>query len=144
MVLKEDKSMGSANVDVGKSSKNAVKRSDSVKLRKPSMNVKGEFGNALGTAAEFTLQPGVNRFTLTKRVDQPGYYRVSQLSLVVEKKLEFLSSVLEPRLCYCVSDWGILLKSEFMKIVLLEIFRCRWRKLSRQSHWTVRGTYWLA
>ncbi|XP_001606511.2 trafficking protein particle complex subunit 10 isoform X1 [Nasonia vitripennis] len=103
LVFKEDKSIGSANVHVGKSTKNAVKRSDSVKHRKPSMNVKGDFAGALATSEEFTLQPGINRFTLTKRVEQPGYYRVSQLSLVVEKKLEFLSSVLEPRLCYSVA-----------------------------------------
>lgn len=103
LVYKEDKTIGSAGVEIVKSTKTPVKRSDSVKHRKPSMNVKSDFTGALSTSEEFVLQPGVNNFTLTKRVDQPGIYKVGQLSLLVERKLEFLSSVLEPRLCYSVS-----------------------------------------
>jgi hypothetical protein len=102
--LKEDKSLGSANVHICKSLKNSVKRSDSVKHRMPSMSVKGDFTGALSTSTELILQPGINKFTLIKLVNQPGYYRVGQLSLLVEKKLEFLSPLLEPQLCYMVRN----------------------------------------
>lgn len=102
LTLSEDKSISSAKVHVGKSSKNPVKRSDSVKHRKPSMSTKGDFTGALSTSEEFTLQSGENKIILTKRVDRPGFYKVSQLSLLVENKLEFVSAVLEPRLCYSV------------------------------------------
>lgn len=115
--LSEDKSISSAKVHVGKSSKNPVKRSDSVKHRKPSMSVKGDFTGALSTQEEFTLQSGENRIILTKRVDRPGFYRVGQLSLLVESKMEFMSLILEPRLCYSVR----FLKLIFEKI--LSIFK---------------------
>ncbi|XP_024942928.1 trafficking protein particle complex subunit 10 isoform X2 [Cephus cinctus] len=98
---KQNKSLGSARV-INKSSKPIVKRSDSAKHRKPSINVKGDFINAL-TCKAFTLKPGINTFTLTRLVDQPGIYKVGQLSLIVEKKLEFLSPILNPRLCYEVA-----------------------------------------
>ncbi|XP_058794002.1 trafficking protein particle complex subunit 10 isoform X2 [Phymastichus coffea] len=103
LIYKEDKTIGSAGVEIGKSTKAPIKRSDSVKQRKPSMNIKGDFAGALSTSEEFVLQPGINKLTLTKRVDHPGLYRVGQLALVIEKKLKFLSSVLEPRLCYSVA-----------------------------------------
>ncbi|XP_014219385.1 trafficking protein particle complex subunit 10 isoform X2 [Copidosoma floridanum] len=106
LILQEDRSIGSANVQVGKSTRSVVKRSDSVKLRKPSTSAstKGDFGSALSTGVEeIILQPGLNTLTLTKRVEKPGYYRVNQLSVIVEEKLEFLSSVLQPQLCYSVA-----------------------------------------
>lgn len=98
---KEDRSLGSASV-ISKNTKPLVKRSDSAKHRKPSINVKGDFSKAL-SGDEFVMKPGTNTFTLTRRVNQPGLYKVSQLSLVMEDKLEFLSSVLNPRLCYEVA-----------------------------------------
>ncbi|KAJ8679613.1 hypothetical protein QAD02_015400 [Eretmocerus hayati] len=101
--LKEDKSIGSVVVEIGQSARKPVKRSDSVKLRKPSTSIKGDFTGALTNVTEFMLQPGLNKVVLTKRVDRQGLYRVGQLSLVVEKKLEFLTSSLEPRLCYSVA-----------------------------------------
>lgn len=98
---KEDKSLGSASV-IHKSTKPIVRRSDSTKHRKPSVNAKGDFSKAL-LCNEFIVKPGMNTFTLTRRVDQPGFYKVGQISLVIEEKLEFLSPILNPRLCYEVA-----------------------------------------
>ncbi|XP_012148441.2 SIDL trafficking protein particle complex subunit 10 isoform X2 [Megachile rotundata] len=98
---KEDKSLGSASV-VHRNTKPAVKRSDSTKHRKPSVNAKGDFSKALH-CDEFIMKPGMNTFTLVRHVDQPGFYKVGQLSLVIEEKLEFLSPILNPRLCYEVA-----------------------------------------
>jgi len=98
---KEDRSLGSASV-INKNTKPLVRRSDSAKHRKPSVNVKGDFSKAL-SCDEFLMKPGTNTFILTRRVNQPGLYKVSQLSLVIEDKLEFLSSILNPRLCYEVA-----------------------------------------
>ncbi|XP_076177740.1 SIDL trafficking protein particle complex subunit 10 isoform X2 [Ptiloglossa arizonensis] len=98
---KEDKSLGSASV-MHRNTKPVVRRSDSTKHRKPSVNAKGDFSKAL-SCDEFIMKPGVNTFTLNRRVDQPGFYNVGQLSLVIEEKLEFLSPILNPRLCYEVA-----------------------------------------
>ncbi|EZA55391.1 Trafficking protein particle complex subunit [Ooceraea biroi] len=98
---KEDRSLGSAGV-INKNTKPLVRRSDSAKHRKPSVNAKGDFSRAL-LCDEFVMKPGANTFVLTRRVNQPGLYKVSQLSLVIEEKLEFLSSTLNPRLCYEVA-----------------------------------------
>ncbi|XP_017879801.1 trafficking protein particle complex subunit 10 isoform X2 [Ceratina calcarata] len=98
---KEDKSFGSASV-VHKNIKPVVRRSDSTKHRKPSLNVKGDFSKAL-SCNKFTMKPGTNTFTLSRCVDQPGFYKVGQLSLIIEERLEFLSPMLNPRLCYEVA-----------------------------------------
>lgn len=104
LVFKEDKSIDSANV-IGKLAKPQIKRSDSVKHRKPSSsscNQREDFTGAL-TCSEFTLSPGQNTFVLSKNVEQPGLYKTGQLSLVVQERIEFLSPLLEPRLCYQVA-----------------------------------------
>ncbi|XP_050448380.1 trafficking protein particle complex subunit 10 [Cataglyphis hispanica] len=98
---KEDRSLGSASV-INKNTKPLVRRSDSAKHRKPLVNVKGDFSKAL-SCDEFIMKPGTNTFILTRRVNTPGLYKVSQLSMVIEDKLEFLSPVLNPRLCYEVA-----------------------------------------
>ncbi|XP_076298167.1 SIDL trafficking protein particle complex subunit 10 isoform X1 [Lasioglossum baleicum] len=98
---KEDKSLASVSV-MHRNTKPVVRRSDSTKHRKPSVNAKGDFSKAL-SCDEFIMKPGVNTFTLIRRVDQPGFYKVGQLSLVIEEKLEFLSPILNPRLCYEVA-----------------------------------------
>lgn len=98
---KEDRSLGSASV-INKNMKPLVRRSDSAKHRKPSVNAKGDFSKAL-SCDEFVMKPGANTFVLVRRVNQPGLYKVSQLSMIIEGKLEFLSSVLNPRLCYEVA-----------------------------------------
>ena len=99
--VQEDQSLWLAKAEP-KVVKIPVRRSDSTKHRKPSSNTKGDFSKAL-VCDEFTLTPGTNTFTVKKRVDKPGFYKVGQLSLVIEKKLEFLSPVLNPRLCYEVA-----------------------------------------
>ncbi|CAK9800247.1 Trafficking protein particle complex subunit 10 [Anthophora plagiata] len=98
---KEDKSLGSASV-VHRNIKPVVRRSDSTKHRKASINAKGDFSKAL-SCDEFVMKPGMNTFKLSRSVEQPGFYKVGQLSLIIEEKLEFLSPILNPRLCYEVA-----------------------------------------
>ena len=99
--VQEDQSLWLAKADP-KIVKIPVRRSDSTKHRKPSVNTKGDFTKAL-VSDEFILIPGKNTFTVKRRVDQPGFYKVGQLSLVIENKLDFFSPVLNPRLCYEVA-----------------------------------------
>ncbi|XP_043280615.1 trafficking protein particle complex subunit 10 [Venturia canescens] len=94
----EDKSLASVGTVI-KNQKPIVRRSDSAKHRKSSVFTEGDFSNAL-TCNNFDLNPGINNFTVSQHVDQPGLYKIGQLSLVVEEKLEFLSGILNPRLCY--------------------------------------------
>lgn len=98
---KEDKHLEKALI-VDKDTEQIVKRSDSSKSRRPSViNMTGDFSKAL-MCNNFILQPGINNFTVIKRVDQPGYYKISQLSLLINENLEFRSRVIKPRLCYQV------------------------------------------
>ncbi|XP_063995803.1 trafficking protein particle complex subunit 10 [Diachasmimorpha longicaudata] len=101
---KEDKTLGTVGVDGGidGSFGPVVARHDSSKHRKPSVDTKGDFTKAL-TCERLTLKPGRNTFTVTKRDDQPGFYKVNQLSLVVEERLEYRSGIICPRLCYEVA-----------------------------------------
>lgn len=99
--VQEDQSLWLAKADP-KIVKIPVRRSNSTKHRKPSVNTKGDFTKAL-VSDEFILTPGMNTFTVKRRVEQPGFYKVGQLSLVVENKLDFFSPVLNPRLCYEVA-----------------------------------------
>lgn len=97
----EDKSLGSVGTTM-KNQKPMVKRSDSAKHRKSSVFTEGDFSKAL-TCHNFDLNPGINNFVVTGQVDQPGLYKIGQMSLIVEEKLEFLSGILNPRLCYEVA-----------------------------------------
>ncbi|CAB0028461.1 unnamed protein product [Trichogramma brassicae] len=99
----DKKTVDSANVQIGSRARQPVKRSDSVKHRKTSVTTKGDFGLALSTSDEIVLQPGLNELTLVRRLEQPGYYKIGQLSMLVEKKMEFLSPIIEPRLCFAVA-----------------------------------------
>ncbi|KAL7300310.1 hypothetical protein TKK_0006940 [Trichogramma kaykai] len=99
----DKKTVDSANVHIGSRARQPVKRSDSVKHRKTSVTTKGDFGLALSTSDEIVLQPGLNELTLVRRLEQPGYYKIGQLSMLVEKKMEFLSPIIEPRLCFAVA-----------------------------------------
>ncbi|XP_048512341.1 trafficking protein particle complex subunit 10 isoform X2 [Athalia rosae] len=97
----QDKSSFTASV-VNKNSKPLIKRSDSAKHRKPSANVKGDFSKCLSYGI-FILKPGENTFIVSGRVDHPGVYKIGQLSLIIENKLEFLTPVLNPPLSYEVA-----------------------------------------
>lgn len=97
---KEDKTLDTAGV-IDRSFKPII-RSDSTKHRKPSMDSKLDFSKGL-VCDPFILEPGLNTFTVTKRDDQPGFYRINQLSLIVQDKLEFRSGVVDPKLCYEVA-----------------------------------------
>lgn len=79
-----------------------IRRSDSTKHRKPSTNVKCDFNNSL-VSDEFIMQPGLNTLIVKRKFEQPGFYKVGQLSLIVENKLEFLSTMLSPRLLFQVA-----------------------------------------
>lgn len=97
----QDKSLGGVRL-VNGNTKQVVRRTDSSKHRKPSVNVKCDFSKALN-CSKFVMKSGDNHIVLSKRVDKSGVFKVGQLSIIVEEKLEFLSVPLNPPLCYEVS-----------------------------------------
>ncbi|KAF7989459.1 hypothetical protein HCN44_008133 [Aphidius gifuensis] len=95
---KEDKKLCSAGV-IDKNQKKIVTRTDSSKHRKQSVDDSIDFSQAL-VSDSFLIKPGINNFTVTKNNDKPGYYKINQLSLIVNEKLEFRSAIICPKLCY--------------------------------------------
>ncbi|XP_066584764.1 trafficking protein particle complex subunit 10 isoform X2 [Prorops nasuta] len=98
IIYHADKSLDSSKV-VSESKKPLITRSDSVKNRKISTNAKEDFSKAL-VCGEIILKPGINVLTLKRKVKQPGNYKIGRISLIILKKLEFLSPILSPRLCF--------------------------------------------
>lgn len=98
---KEDKTLNSAGV-IDKNIKKIITRSDSSKHRQQSVDTTIDFSKAL-VSNKFKLNPGINTFTVTKNDDQPGYYKINQLSLLINDKLEFRSEIINPRICYEVA-----------------------------------------
>ncbi|XP_039289601.1 trafficking protein particle complex subunit 10 [Nilaparvata lugens] len=101
--LQEDKSLAAANV-VCKNSKQCLRRQDSQgRCRKPSTVNRGDFSRTI-SAENITLQPGHNNVSLKAKAQEVGYFRLSQLSLLLEGGgLEFVSPPISPRLCYQVT-----------------------------------------
>ncbi|XP_047986629.1 trafficking protein particle complex subunit 10 [Leguminivora glycinivorella] len=89
---KEDKSLQKATVECI-NPKVTLKRSDSSKYRKPSATLRSNYEHSF-TYDSFTLKPGTNEITLECISKTPGTFKIGQISLLVEEKLEFLSNVL--------------------------------------------------
>ncbi|XP_063537577.1 trafficking protein particle complex subunit 10 isoform X2 [Cydia strobilella] len=89
---KEDKSLQKATVECI-NPKVTLKRSDSSKYRKPSATLRSNYEHSF-TCDNFTLKPGTNEITLECISKTPGTFKLGQISLIVEEKLEFLSNVL--------------------------------------------------
>ncbi|XP_069695323.1 trafficking protein particle complex subunit 10 isoform X2 [Periplaneta americana] len=96
---KQDKSLSSASI-VSKNPKQFLRRTDSHgKYRKISSTPKGDFSSAL-LAENFLLQPGRNEFVVRSKAQEKGVYRLGQLSLLLTRNLEFLSSTIIPRVSF--------------------------------------------
>lgn len=70
-----------------------LKRSDSCKYRKPSATVRSNYQNAFA-CEHIIIQPGTNDLCLEFMAKQCGTFKLGQVSLIIEQKLEFLSNAL--------------------------------------------------
>lgn len=89
---KEDKSLQTATVEC-QNPKTPIKRTDSIKYRKPSATIRNNFTNSF-KHENFIIKPGLNDILLEFNAEKPGAFKIGQISLVVEEKLEYLSNVL--------------------------------------------------
>ncbi|KAK0168748.1 hypothetical protein PV327_002518 [Microctonus hyperodae] len=96
----ENKSLKSAGI-IDRNGEQLLKRSESTKSRRAPIIVKENTTETNNLTCEtFTLQPGINKFTVANCVNQPNYYKVNHLALIIEDKLEFRSKIIKPQLCY--------------------------------------------
>lgn len=70
-----------------------LKRSDSSKYRKPSATLRNNFQTSL-SLDNVILKPGLNELCLEYQANQCGTFKLGQISVLIEKKLEFLSNAL--------------------------------------------------
>ncbi|XP_049885562.1 trafficking protein particle complex subunit 10 [Pectinophora gossypiella] len=91
---KEDKTLQKATLEC-QNPKVTLKRSDSSKYRKPSATVRNDYQHSF-SADNLILKPGINEINLEYPAKTCGTFKLGQVSLLVEKKLEFLSNVLIP------------------------------------------------
>ncbi|XP_053615450.1 trafficking protein particle complex subunit 10 isoform X2 [Plodia interpunctella] len=89
---KEDKSLEKATIEC-QNPKVTLKRSDSSKYRKPSATLRSNYQYSF-VKDSFSLKPGVNEIELDFLAKNCGLFKLVQISLVVEEKLEYLSNVL--------------------------------------------------
>ncbi|XP_072933288.1 trafficking protein particle complex subunit 10 isoform X2 [Epargyreus clarus] len=89
---KEDKSLQKATVE-NENPKVTLKRSDSSKYRKPSATVRNNYEWSM-ICDNVVLKPGLNDLSLDYIADKCGVFKLGQVSLLVEGKLEFLSNAL--------------------------------------------------
>lgn len=89
---KEDKSLQKVTVECHQP-KVTLKRSDSAKYRKPSVTTRNNYQNCFALQ-NVILKPGKNEFVLDFVATQCGIFKLGQVSLVIEEKLEFLSNAL--------------------------------------------------
>lgn len=103
---KEDKTLDTASVQCN-NPKSKLKRTDSTKYRKQSANQRSDFTNCFNIE-NFSIKPGVNDIMLETIAHQAGTFRLGQISLVVERKLEYLSNALSAcKMCYEVITKGV-------------------------------------
>lgn len=89
---KEDKSLEKATVEC-QNPKMTLKRSDSSKYRKPSITTRNSYQNSF-VKENFVLKPGLNEVYLEFTPKKCGMFKLGQISVVIEEKLEFLSNAL--------------------------------------------------
>lgn len=103
---KEDKTLQKATVEF-QNPKVTLKRSDSSKYRKPSATVKNNFETCF-SATDIVLKPGLNEITVEYIAKKCGKFKLGQVSLLVEGKLEFLSNALiASKMGYEVETQGV-------------------------------------
>lgn len=89
---KEDRTLQKATVEC-QNPKVTLKRSDSCKYRKPSATIRNNYDSCFHNEG-LTLKPGSNELTLEYLATKCGTFKLDQISLLIEEKLEFLSNVL--------------------------------------------------
>lgn len=89
---KEDKTLQKATVECH-NPKVTLRRSDSAKYRKPSATMRSNYQDCF-IKESFLLKPGLNEILLEFVSKKCGTFKVGQVSLLVEEKLEFLSNAL--------------------------------------------------
>ncbi|RVE49327.1 hypothetical protein evm_006040 [Chilo suppressalis] len=92
LLYKEDKSLQKATIECH-NPKVTLKRSDSTKYRKPSASMRNNYETCF-KQENVVLKPGLNELMLEYMPDKCGTFKIGQVSLLVEGKLEFLSNVL--------------------------------------------------
>ncbi|CAG9112783.1 unnamed protein product [Plutella xylostella] len=103
---KEDNTLEKATIECI-NPKMTLKRSDSSKYRKPSNTLRADYTTAL-VCENACLKPGVNEITLYLTPKVPGLFKLGQVSLLIEEKLEFLSNGLaNAKLGYNVVTQGV-------------------------------------
>lgn len=91
---KEDRTLDCASIQYSKT-KTPLRRSDSAKYRKQSATVRNDYTHCM-TQENFVIKPGINGIMLETVAEKPGFFKLGQVSLVVEEKLEYLSNALVP------------------------------------------------
>lgn len=89
---KEDKSLQKATVECH-NPKMPLRRSDSSKYRKPSATIRNNYQNCF-SSEDILLKPGSNDLILDFTATEKGAFKLGQISITVEGKLEFLSNAL--------------------------------------------------
>ncbi|XP_063896992.1 trafficking protein particle complex subunit 10 [Helicoverpa armigera] len=89
---KEDRSLQKVTVEC-QNPKVTLKRSDSCKYRKPSATLRNNYENCFSVEG-IVLKPGSNDLVLDFVASKCGTFKLGQVSLLIEEKLEFLSNVL--------------------------------------------------
>lgn len=85
---KEDKTLQKTTIECI-NPKMMLKKSDSCKYRRPSTAVRSNYQNSF-TCEHIVIQPGTNDLCLEFIAKLCGTFKLGQVSLVVEEKLEFL------------------------------------------------------
>lgn len=103
---KEDKTLQKATVEC-QNTKMPLRRSDSSKYRKPSATIKNNYETCF-KSNDIVLKPGTNEVIVEYIAMKCGKFKLGQVSLLIEEKLEFLSNVLIPsKMGYEVKTQGI-------------------------------------
>ncbi|OWR45095.1 Trafficking protein particle complex subunit 10 [Danaus plexippus plexippus] len=103
---KEDRTLQKATVECSHP-KVTLRRSDSSKYRKPSATIRNNYETCLATD-HIILKPGLNEILLEYVPKMCGLFKLGQVSLLIEGRLEFLSNALiQCKLGYDVETRGV-------------------------------------
>ncbi|CAH0731793.1 unnamed protein product, partial [Brenthis ino] len=103
---KEDKNLQKATVEC-QNTKMPLRRSDSSKYRKPSATIRNNYEICFKNS-NLVLTPGINEIMVEYIANKCGKFKLGQISLLIEDKLEFLSNVLvSSKMGYEVETQGV-------------------------------------
>lgn len=103
---KEDKTLQKATVE-SQNQKQPLRRSDSAKYRKPSATLRNNYETCF-KCEDIIIHPGSNDITVEYVAKKCGTFKLGQVSLLIEGKLEFLSNTLvQSKMGYEVETQGV-------------------------------------